>query len=118
MTGTPTSVRAATLAGAAVVAWPAYLLDLGSPLRPPLLLGFLLVVPGAALVLLHPIGDPLENAVTSVAVSAVLVLGISALLFYTSTWTAGRVVGGAALVTLAACGLAAVRELGLGRRWR
>ena len=95
----PSSVYRAALAAIAVVAAVLVAADITTVVRPFVVIPFLLLVPGLAIVELIGVPDPLERFALAVAVSLALAIGISLAMLYGRFWfPAGAVIALAVLV--------------------
>ncbi len=74
-----------TISAAAVEALA--LVDVGMPIRPIIMMWFLIICPGMAFVHLLQIQDPLSEIVLAVALSLVLDLLIAAAVLYAGLWS-------------------------------
>ena len=94
----------ALIAGSALVVVVAWLADLDSPLRIPIVLWFLLVCPGMAWARLLPLPDPYSQLSVAVALSVALEALTAGAFLYAGAWSAEAIL--AVVVALSLAGAA------------
>lgn len=89
-----------------------------SPVRPALLFGFVLLVPGAAVVLRLPSVDRVEQTMLAVALSAAVAIAVSEAFAFLHAWSPARVVTTLAIATTILVGAQRFRRARSKPDWR
>lgn len=100
----------ALAAGAAALV----ILDVTTVIRPAVVLAFLLVCPGMALIRLLRVGEPLPELLLAIVVSLALAAVLATISIYAGVWNPPLVFGLIAVITLAAVVADAIRTARAG----